>query len=54
MGFLDDVPLPGGDALLGASAVASLGVGAASLVAPKKMHDLYFSDEDKDEEPVSA
>ena len=52
MGFLDDVPLPSGDALLGASAAATIGAGALCLVAPKKLHELYFSDEDGNNKPV--
>lgn len=54
MGFLDDVPLPSGDALLGASAAATIGAGALCLVAPKKLHELYFSDEDGNNKPMPA
>lgn len=56
MGFLDDVPLPEGDALLNTSAVLTLGMGAACVVAPRKIHEMYFADDDMDDDrvPVSA
>ena len=50
MGVLDDVPLPGSEALLGASAALSLSLGAATLVKPKKMHELYFKSSSDDED----
>lgn len=53
---MDDVPLPEGDALLNTSAVLTLGMGAACVVAPRKIHEMYFADDDMDDDrvPVSA
>ena len=51
--LLDDVPLPEANHLLLSGAVLAGSAGLATVMKPTKMHEAYFTEKDKDDEPMA-
>ena len=51
--ILDDVPLPEANHLLLSGAVLAGSAGLATVMKPTKMHEAYFTEKDKDDEPMA-
>jgi len=50
--LLDDVPLPEANHLLLSGAVLAGSAGLATVMKPTKMHEAYFTETDKNDEPM--